>query len=63
MVHALYLYEQHPDYADKDVWVDYCLNSSSHAAETRKTTHHSLATEIASIANESGVLSTCDQTN
>jgi hypothetical protein len=62
MVHALYLQDQHPDYADKDVWGDYCLNSSSHAAETRKTTHHSLASEIASIANGSGVPSTCDET-
>ena len=38
---ALYLQEQQPEYADKDVWGDYCLNSSLHAAETWKTTHHS----------------------
>ncbi len=58
MVHALYLQDQHPDYA---VWGDFCLNSLSHAAETGKTTHHSLASEIASIGNGLGVPSTCDK--
>ena len=62
MMHALYLQDQQPGYADKDVWGDYCLNSSLHAAETRKTTHHSLASEITSISNGSGVSSTCDET-
>ena len=62
MIHALYLQDQRPEYAEKDVWGDYCLNSSLHAAETRKTTHHSLASEITSIANGSGVPSTCDET-
>ena len=62
MVHALYLKDHHSDYTDKDVWGDYCLNSSSHAAETRKTTHYSLASEISHIANGSGVPSTCDET-
>ena len=61
MTHALYLQDQQPEYADKDVWGDYCLNSSLHAGETRKTTHHSLALEITSIANGSGVPSTCDE--
>ena len=61
MIHAIYLKNQQPEYVDKDVWGDFCLNNSSHAAETRFTTHHSLACEIASISNGAGVPSTCDE--
>jgi hypothetical protein len=62
MIHALYLQYQRLEYADKDVWGDYCLNSSLHAAESRKITHHTLASDITSIASGSGVPSTCDET-
>jgi hypothetical protein len=34
------------DYADSDVWCNYGLDSPLHAAETRNTEHHSLASRM-----------------
>jgi hypothetical protein len=42
MMHALYLQDQQPEYADKNVWGDYCLNSSLHAAEKLGRQHITL---------------------
>ena len=59
--HAIYLKTTQPTYAQCDIWGDALLNKSTHAAETRKTTHTLLAQELTKIANECGVPTTCNE--
>ena len=59
--HAIYLKTTQPTYAQCDIWGDALLNKSTHAAETRKTTHTLLAQELTKIANKCGVPTTCNE--
>ena len=45
--HAIYLKATQSTFAQWDTWGDALLNKSTHAAETRKTTHTLLAQEVA----------------
>jgi hypothetical protein len=57
--HALYLQATQPNYTTTVIWADTHLNKSSHASDSRSTTHALFAQELTKIANNSGVLSTC----
>ena len=59
--HAIYLKATQPTYTQCDIWGDALLNKSTHAAETRKTTHTLLAQELTKIANKCGVPTTCNE--
>jgi hypothetical protein len=59
--HALFLHSTQQQHHPTDIWADNLLNKSSHAAESRKTSHTQLAQELTKIANECGIPTTCTE--